>query len=89
MEGKYCKTCTHFRQHYGLDRERIFRVFCGHCVLLRRVRKKNPDTVACDNYAPAQSREDAFATKEFLSKELLQYMMSLDLLPQIEDAVEI
>lgn len=32
--------------------------------------------------------EQAFATKEYLSKELLQYLLNLELLPTIENAPE-
>lgn len=85
MEKLYCKNCVHFRQHYTLDKQKIFRVYCGHCTL-QTVRKKRPDTIAYANYAPAPPDEDAFATKEYLSKTLLQYLLSLELLPEIQDA---
>ncbi len=85
MENNYCKNCAHFHQHYALDQRKIFRVYCGHCTL-EKVRKKQPYTIACDGFMPAPSDEDAFASKEYLSKELLQYLLSLELLPRIEDA---
>ncbi len=40
---------------------------------------------ACEGYEHAGLDTDAFATKEYLSKELLQYMMRLELLPLIEN----
>ena len=85
MEHKYCRDCEHFHQHYVLNKRKIFRVYCGHCTL-RSVRKKQPDMIACDNFVAAPPDETAFATKEYLSKELLQYLLNLELLPQIEDA---
>ena len=36
------------------------------------------------HYIAGSAPEEAFATKEYLSKELLQYILSLDLLPEIE-----
>ena len=86
-DKKLCKDCAHFYQHYALDRRNLFRVYCGHCTL-RSVRTKRPDAVACDGFVPAPPDEDAFATKEYLSKELLQYLLSLELLPQIEDTAK-
>jgi len=85
MDQLFCKDCTHFCQHYALDRRRIFRVYCGHC-MLRNARKKQPDAVACDSFTLAPPDESAFATKEYLSKELQRYLLSLELLPPIEDA---
>lgn len=84
LENNYCKNCIHFRQHYALDRRKIYRVHCGHC-MLRNSRKKQPDAAACDSFALALPDSDAFATKEYLSKELLQYLLHLELLPSIED----
>ena len=42
------------------------------------------DTKACENFS-APPREDAFAAKEYLSKELLAYLLHLELLPEICD----
>ena len=85
MKQPMCKTCVHFRQHYTFDQQKIFRVYCGHCVL-PGVRRKRPDTEACNHFAPAPPNESAFATKEYLSKVLLEYVLHLELLPEIEDA---
>ena len=84
MEEKRCGSCHYFLQHYTLDRRKIFRVHCGHCIF-DRVKRKQPDTKACVNYLPGVPQEDAFASKEYLSKELLQYVLDLELLPEIED----
>jgi len=86
MDNKYCKDCAHFHQHYGLNKKKLFRVFCGHCTAITRMRKRKPDSLACDLFVAAPPREDAFATKEYLSKALLEYMLQLELLPQIPDA---
>ena len=87
MEKTFCKNCVHFRQHYALDKRHIFRVYCGHCTF-PKVRRKRPDAAACEQYTPAAPDESAFATKEYLSKELLQYLLRLELLPEIRDAGE-
>ena len=85
MENNHCKDCTYFHQHYGLDAKRLFRVFCGHCTAFKRIRKRLPDNLACDRFVPAPPQETAFVTKEDLSKTLLEYVMQLELLPQITD----
>ncbi len=36
----------------------------------------------------SESDESAFATREYLSKALLEYMLKLDLLPEIHDIGE-
>lgn len=84
MSEQKCKNCQYYRQHYTFDKRKIFRVYCGHCTISTRKQKK-PDTKACDSFTPGLPPEDAFATKEYLSKELLQYLLSLELLPKIED----
>ena len=85
MEKLICKNCAHFYQHYAFDNQQIFRIYCGHCAL-KHPKNKKPDAPACASFVPAPPDENAFATKEYLSKELLQYLLSLELLPKIEDA---
>ena len=84
MKEKRCGDCQYFLQHYTLDSRKIFRVYCGHCTF-ERVKRKRPDTRACDHYILGVPQEDAFASKEYLSKELLQYVLSLELLPEVND----
>lgn len=85
MEKNTCRQCAHYYQHYALDARKIFRVNCGHCVM-PKVRRREPYTVACEHFVAAPPDENAFATKEYLSKELLTYVLNLPLLPEIEDA---
>ena len=87
MSEQQCKDCEHYLQHYGLDNTKIFRVYCGHCRLAWRKRKK-PDTPACPQFSPAAPAEEPFASKEYLSKALLEYVLRLDLLPEIRDTEE-
>ena len=84
MEQNTCKSCVHYRQHYALNQRKIFRVHCGHCTYLK-VKTKRPDAKGCEHYQQTELDEAAFVSKEYLSKALLDYMMSLDLLPEIGD----
>ena len=83
MHEKKCNECQYFRQHYTLDDKKIFRVYCGHCTL-DRVRRKLPDSKACKNFILVPPQENAFVSKEYLSKKILEYMLNLELLPEIE-----
>lgn len=83
MDEKHCKDCQYFLQHYTLDKRKIFRVHCGHCTF-GKPRQKRPDTKACESFVPGEAQENAFVSKEYLSKELLQYMLRLELLPDID-----
>jgi len=87
MDNNFCKTCAHYRQHYTFDQHKIFRIYCGHCTY-QKVKTKRPDAKACEDYLLSESQEKAFATKEYLSKALLEYMLKLDLLPEIYEAEE-
>jgi len=82
MEQATCGSCLYFRQHYAFDQRKLFRVYYGHCTY-QRAKGKRPDAKICENYTPGIPDENAFVTKEYLSKKLLEYMLQLDLLPQI------
>lgn len=82
MGKEKCGSCEHFRQHYAFDKRRIFRVYCGHCTI-SKVKRRRPDADACENYKLSEPDENAFVTKEYLSKALLDHVLSLELLPQI------
>ena len=79
-----CKDCQYYIQHYALDGKKIFRVYCGHCTF-KRPKAKRPDAKACENYIKGTSRESEFASKEYLSKALLEHMLRLELFPEISD----
>ena len=87
MENHCFETCVHYRRHYTIDQRKIFRVYCGHCTY-PRVRTKRPDAKACEHYWMSEPVEKAFVTKEYLSKFLLEYMMNLELLPEIHEIEE-
>ena len=84
MTNETCNTCTHYRQHYTFDQRKIFRVCCGHCTH-PKAKTKKPYSRICESYQPATPNENAFVSKEYLSKALLQYLLNLELLPEIHD----
>ena len=79
-----CKSCTFFRQHYTFDNRKIHQVYCGHCTF-SRPKAKHPDARICENYVENKSAKDSFVTKEYLTKALLEYVLKLELLPEIYD----
>lgn len=87
MEKKICKNCAHYCQHYGLNQRKFYLVYCGHCTF-SKVRNKRPDATACGDFIPGEPDEAAFAGKEYLSKEMLQYFLNLELLPEIGELCE-
>ena len=84
MNKNQCCTCMYFHQHYTFDRKKIFRVHCGHCTM-PKVKTKRPTAKACEHYERREPDENAFVSKEYLSHALLQYMLELELLPEIQD----
>ena len=87
MDTHTCNSCAYYHQHYALNQKRIFRIYCGHCAFAK-FKIRRPYSPACHNYTPTMPDEDAFVSKEYLSKALLEYMMHLELLPQINDMEE-
>lgn len=83
MGEKHCSDCEHYIQHYALNRKKLFQVYCGHCIF-GRAKQRRPDAKVCENFVPGVPQREAFATKEYLSKELLQYVLNLELLPEIQ-----
>ena len=84
MEQKLCKDCEYYRQHYTFDQRKIFRIYCGHCTYMR-AKTKHPHSKSCQNFLQRDPNEEPFVKKEYLSKVLLEYMLQLDLLPEIYD----
>ena len=87
MTEYQCKNCGNYRQHYTFDQRHICRVYCGHCTV-PKVRTRRPDAKICEHFVFAHPDEFRFARKEYLSKELLQYVLNLELLPEIRDSDE-
>ena len=84
MDNQQCKNCKHYLQHYILYGKSLYRICSGHCIFSKS-KNKRPDAKACEKFIQIPSREEAFVKKEYLSKELLKYVLSLELLPEIED----
>ena len=84
MQENQCKDCENYLQHYALNKRKLYRVYCGHCTCFPAKRKR-PDAAACELFHPGTPDTDAFASKEYLSKELLQYLLQLELLPPIHN----
>ena len=87
MNELQCRNCSYFCQHYGIDKQKIYQLYCGHC-MRSRVQRKTPNTKACESFVQLQTEETPFVTKKYLSKELLRYIMALDLLPEIKEIIE-
>jgi len=81
MDKLQCKTCGHFIQHYALGSSKFLEVYCGHCSY-PIVKHRKPDAKICGHYIPAVSPEDAFVSKEYLGKALLQKVLDMELLPE-------
>ena len=85
MDEKLCKNCTYFYQHYTFIGGKIRRIYCGHCIF-SRPKNKRPLDKACENYVYGPSEEDNFASKSYLTKEMIKYLFNMEFLPPIEDA---
>ncbi len=83
MRQPTCNFCEHFCRHYTLDQKRIFRVHCGHCTY-PKIKAKKPDAGICGKYSRKEPDENAFVSKEYLSRVLLDYVTKLELLPEIQ-----
>ena len=87
MEKKVCADCAHFRQHYLLSSDCVKTVNCGHCVH-PGLKHRKPQIPACEYYsvrrepAAGECREDV---RRFLTTEMLRYILSLELPPQIKE----
>ena len=87
MQIESCCNCAYFKQHYVLNEKKLFRINCGHC-MYKSPRQKKPGARKCDKFIAAVPDEEAFVQKEYLSKALLQYMLQLELLPEIYQCKE-
>ena len=84
MSDLTCKDCKYFRQHYGLDDHQPFRLNCGHCIH-PRLQTKKPYARVCSHFEPASPSEETFVSKKYLTRELLNYILRMDLLPEISE----
>ena len=83
MDNLQCKNCQHFIQHYAYNNEKFFQVYCGHCTQ-KTAKRRQPDTKACESFVPRSPKEIPFATKEYITKALVDRICSLEILPKTE-----
>lgn len=88
MNLTYCKTCVHYRRHYTLDNQSCTAVDCGHCTY-PRTKHRLPEHPAC-SYFELRTAPPALPDRDrvihYLTTELLQYILSLDLPPRQDRA---
>lgn len=84
MERAQCYQCQHFYQHYGLGERALFCLNCGHCTV-PRLRHKKPDAPACTHFHPGADQAEGFVTTQYLTRALLEKVLSLPLLPDIHE----
>ena len=83
MIEKHCYECKYFMQHYGLDGGRLFKLNCGHCRYIR-AKRRQPENKACESFVEGTAEKEKFVTKEYLTKELLRWVLEMELLPDID-----
>ena len=86
MKENHCKHCRYFIQHYALIENRMIQVYCGHCTR-KTPKTKRPDGKACEHFQQGEKDIDQFVSKEYLSKKLLDKVMSMELLPEIKESL--
>lgn len=86
MTEKTCQSCHHFIQHYGIFDGIVRKIYCGHCTHPKH-QSKRPDRKACADYAADPSQTGTLVTKRFLTKELLTYVLNLDLWPDDQETI--
>ena len=84
MSNQTCNQCRNYLQHYAFSGQKLFRVYCGHC-MSPGARRRRPDFPACERFDPRPDDEDIFVTKEYLSRKLLEHLLKMELLPEITD----
>ena len=84
MDTPICKNCTHYHQHYILDDQRCAAVNCGHCTY-PRLKHREQTHPGCTHFQPRATPcplPDRGQVIHFLTTDLLQYILSLDLPPE-------
>ena len=87
MSEKICKYCKHFHQHYGLKDGVFSQVHCGHCVF-PQVKHRRPSGKICAHFTPGLPDEEIYATKKFLTKEMIRRLFELEFFPLAKDVTE-
>ena len=85
MEEEQCKNCVHYRRHYTLSNQRATAVNCGHCTH-PRMKTRKPDAKACIHFVEQTEQDvpDRMEVIRYLNTEVLQFVLGLELPPEIE-----
>ena len=83
IQREICRNCKFFMQHYILDNGQFKWINAGHCIKLK-LRNKQAYSKICEHYEYQEPVEDRYVDQEYLSKELLQRVLTMDLLPKME-----
>ena len=78
MKNK-CGNCTKYIQHYGIFDGKLRKVFYGHCMEKNKC-NLDEDSAACNLFVPGDPMDTRMVSKEYLTKELLQKVLSMSLL---------
>lgn len=86
MDDYICGNCIYFRQHYILEVERCTAINCGHCIY-PRLKNRKPGSEACANYSARTTPlvlPDREQVIRFLTTEMLQHILDIDLPPEVK-----
>ena len=81
---KNCENCHYYIQHYALIENRMIQVYCGHCTW-KTPKAKRLDRKAYEHFQQGKKDIEHFVSKEYLCKKLLDKVISMELLPEIEE----
>ena len=87
---KTCSMCEHFHQHHYLSGNQAVAVDCGHCVQARMKHRKASARVCadfCERTKPSPAPDRA-STIRYLTTEVLERIMALELPPEIVNREE-
>ena len=82
MNTKTCSDCQNFRQHYIINEKHCTWVNYGHCIK-HIVKRISPDSKACCDFTQKEPPTETHITKDYVTKELLKYIQTLELPPDI------
>lgn len=87
MKQHTCQECRHFYQHYVVDDKQCVAIHCGHCTY-PRLKNRRPEMPACDHFIikdPPASIPWHQDVTQFLNSALVQYILSLDPPPDLQN----
>ena len=86
MQQPSCLSCRHYRRHYVFSGDRAMATNCGHCIFSRG-KHRRPGAPACAQYQPTEAETplDRENVIQYLTTELLDYVLHLPLPPKVEE----